>query len=376
MGDQLSNEDKKDLLKALFDKDVEDDSTLDEYFEYFDFFQDQIKQPGIDNDSLKANICKSIQDAVKDMQQHPDTTLLQLVERLKSPASPPQDDHDLRALVDCALRVWIGVNSRRPAPDGSFTDAGETRFCWDGDLPLCDFIWRVFYPGKNFGERPVVERDEMISETATVQGRLTHPLTAVNLERYPRIETHWASYLNDHLRLSVSYKKLQVFWQKKWLQDAKSFLEKRGQQCRSGPGADEWESINSTGKKLPPYPVPAEVLDEALMSLDYLFPNAQQTFAFLRRHDKTPSLPEGERPRLKQFVYYHDRLIEVAQEFLNPPRDLWTIWSDKRNPVQFLTFWFGLLVVLLTILFGVIASVLAGLQYRAALYPSSNARAS
>ncbi|KAI0486606.1 hypothetical protein F4859DRAFT_526848 [Xylaria cf. heliscus] len=376
MGDQLSNTDKKDILKALFDKDVEDDGTLDEYSEYFDFFQDQTRQPMIENVILKANMCKNIQNAVKDMQQHPDTTLRQLVDRLKSPPSPPYDDHDLRALVDCALRVWIGVNSRRPARDGSFTDAGETYFCWDGELPLCDFIWGVFYPGKRFGERPNLERDEMVSETATAQSRLTHPLTAVNLERYPRIKTHWTPYLNDHLRFSVSYKQLQVFWQKKWLQDAKSFLEERREQCRLGPGADEWGPINLTGRRLPPYPVPAEVLEEALMSLDYLFPNAQQTVAFLQRHNKTPSFPKDERPRLKQFEYYHDRLIEVAQEFLNPARDWRTIWSDNRNPVQFLTFWFGLLVVLLIILFGIIASVLAGLQYRAALYPPSNAGAS
>ncbi|KAI0399407.1 hypothetical protein F4802DRAFT_603029 [Xylaria palmicola] len=155
---------------------------------------------------------------------------------------------------------------------------------------------------------------------ASMQGKLAHPLTAVNLKRYPRIEILWTPYIYDHLRFSVSYKKLQVFGEKQWLQDAKGFLERRGKQRRRESDADQWIDLESN-HELPPYPVPAAVLEEAILSLDYLFPNDQQTEVFLDKHGKVLPLPDSERPRLKQFTYYHDRLIEVAQEFLSPPRD-------------------------------------------------------
>lgn len=123
----------------------------------------------------------------------------------------------------------------------------------------------------------------------------------------------------------------------------------------------------------PPFPIPIEVLQEALRSLDYLFPPGEKpTRELLKKYgrdfDEMTRQP-GPKPRLKDFLYYHDRLIEIGQEFLNPPRDLRTVWSDTRNPIQFWTFWLGLIIVFMTLAFGIIGSVLAGLQYNVARYP-------
>lgn len=78
------------------------------------------------------------------------------------------------------------------------------------------------------------------------------------------------------------------------------------------------------------------------MSLDYLFPpDEPSTNKFLQNKHKDfdkMGREAGDKARLKDFLYYHDKLIEVGQEFLNPPRNWRRIWSDNRNPVQFWTF--------------------------------------
>jgi hypothetical protein len=126
----------------------------------------------------------------------------------------------------------------------------------------------------------------------------------------------------------------------------------------------------------PPFPIPVEVLQEALRSLDYLPPppGEKPTRELLKRYrrgfNKIVRQP-GPKSRLKDFLYYLNRLVEIGQEFLNPPRDLRTVWSDNRNPIQFWTFWLGLTIAFMTFAFGTIASVVAALQYNVARYPPS-----
>lgn len=57
----------------------------------------------------------------------------------------------------------------------------------------------------------------------------------------------------------------------------------------------------------------------------------------------------GSKVRLREFTFYHDRLIELAQEFISPPKDWSTIFRDYRNPIQYWTFWLGLVIFIATV---------------------------
>ncbi|KAK2779408.1 hypothetical protein CKAH01_11331 [Colletotrichum kahawae] len=122
------------------------------------------------------------------------------------------------------------------------------------------------------------------------------------------------------------------------------------------------------------FPVPKEVIQETIDTLNYLYPWDSATRKLLRRegtdidmHGSQDPIPD--RRSLRDFKYYKPRMVDVAYEFLNPPKSWTTIWKDRRNPMQFWTFWLGLLIFFFTLGFGVAATVLAVLQLDVARHP-------
>jgi hypothetical protein len=115
------------------------------------------------------------------------------------------------------------------------------------------------------------------------------------------------------------------------------------------------------------------------MSLDYLLPSREDRTAEYLEEEKTKlklrslgePLAAHDRPKLRDFSFYHDRLIDIAYECLNPPRNWATIWKDKRNAMSFWTFWLGLLIFFFSLTFGIVASVVAGFQLKFAITPPS-----
>lgn len=115
---------------------------------------------------------------------------------------------------------------------------------------------------------------------------------------------------------------------------------------------------------------------ETLRTLDVLFPtwdpktiefvdnmssNSNITPSF-KLMDLYPQQPQG----LTKFKFWRARLTELIVEHQSPPHDWRQIWKDRRNPTAYWTFWIGLMIFLLTLVFGVIASVLAVLTYQQA----------
>ena len=71
--------------------------------------------------------------------------------------------------------------------------------------------------------------------------------------------------------------------------------------------------------------------------------------------------------RIERFSYWHDRLITLKQVFDEAtPKTMSQWWHDRRNGVQWYTFWIALLVLALTILFGLIQCIEGGWQVRLA----------
>jgi hypothetical protein len=113
------------------------------------------------------------------------------------------------------------------------------------------------------------------------------------------------------------------------------------------------------------------LFEETLRTLDVLFPAWDpSTIEFVDSMSsggdmispfKLEDLYPQQQQSLSKFRFWRARLTELILEHQSPPRDWRQIWKDRRNPMAFWTFWIGLMIFLLTLVFGVIASVLAGI---------------
>jgi hypothetical protein len=83
-------------------------------------------------------------------------------------------------------------------------------------------------------------------------------------------------------------------------------------------------------------------------------------------------LPTKDR-KIGNFKYWHDRLVILKEAFDNTePKGVKQWWFDRRKRVQWYTFWVAVLVLILTVFFGVVQSIEGGIQAYAALHPAGN----
>lgn len=113
--------------------------------------------------------------------------------------------------------------------------------------------------------------------------------------------------------------------------------------------------------------IPHAVIDEYTKSMNLLFPSWDlKTQRFLRKRDQTFGM---EAPvdypgslYLSDFHFWRDRLSILFTEFSSPPPSMTQLYHDRRNVLQWYTFWFAVLIVGLTVIFGLISSITACLS--------------
>lgn len=116
-----------------------------------------------------------------------------------------------------------------------------------------------------------------------------------------------------------------------------------------------------------------ELLDETLRTLALLFPqNNKKTRAWLSSKSvqqevdpllgKCGSLRSRDR-RLERFSTWHDRLVILKQAYdESRPQTISQWWWDRRDGVQWYTFWVAILVFAFTLFFGMIQSIEGAMQ--------------
>lgn len=111
------------------------------------------------------------------------------------------------------------------------------------------------------------------------------------------------------------------------------------------------------------------MIAEYCKTINFLFPNwdvASQDF--LQRKKQTFGTEEPvDYPGLlylSDFLYFRDRLSTLYAEFLSPPPSMTQLLNDRRNVLQWYTFWFAVLIVFLTMVFGLFSSVTSVLSTR------------
>lgn len=70
------------------------------------------------------------------------------------------------------------------------------------------------------------------------------------------------------------------------------------------------------------------------------------------------------------FKYWSGRISEIHEAFnASKPRGISSWWIDRRNPVQWETFWIALSALVLTLVFGLLQSITGILQVDVAYHP-------
>jgi hypothetical protein len=130
---------------------------------------------------------------------------------------------------------------------------------------------------------------------------------------------------------------------------------------------------------------PEGLLEETLDTLALLFPTSDKKIeSWYRKISRLAPAPllldqkvtrcgqlRLEKRRVEHFKFWHDRLVILKQEFDHSrPSTLSQWWVDRRNSVQWYTFWVAVFVIFLTIFFGLVQSVLSALQLYKAYHPT------
>lgn len=119
--------------------------------------------------------------------------------------------------------------------------------------------------------------------------------------------------------------------------------------------------------------LPAGLADETLQTLALLFPSADPvTRRWFYRTPDSKSLDSSlsecgqlstDNRQIERFLFWRDRLVTLKQVFDEAqPKTLSQWWHDRRNGVQWYTFWVAVVVLVLTVFFGFIQSVEGALQ--------------
>lgn len=111
--------------------------------------------------------------------------------------------------------------------------------------------------------------------------------------------------------------------------------------------------------------LPATLFDETLDTISLLIPRDDRyCLRWLKQNKKEHLLDPGIanlKPAPREIARYHhwrDRLQIIEEEFSeSEPATLSQWWYDRRKKVQWYTFWVAILVLFLTIVFGLIQAI-------------------
>ncbi|KAH9889671.1 hypothetical protein F4778DRAFT_773285 [Xylariomycetidae sp. FL2044] len=257
--------------------------------------------------------------------------ILVRAQQMLRPATPEQHGHAVDLVARLLVMMRVGEVGHEFAGGGPASE-------WPGGECLSGFVRGCFC------ERPVLRGESV---------KLEKSFIAHSLGLIAGVDIHWTNNLADHLRLMNDDTVVCVFHHSTFLRSA-----------RDSPV------------------FPPGLIEETLQTLALLFPKYDRStrqwyrdMAWKRGLDA--SLVENGGPHLhghgrqiESFRYWHDRLIVLKQVYdESRPKTLSQFWRDRRNGVQWYTFWVAVVVLALTVFFGLVQSIEGALQVYKAFHP-------
>lgn len=198
-----------------------------------------------------------------------------------------------------------------------------------------------------------VQRQFPISKwtTSPSESRLDKHFNVPYMLQACSLKIEWTGFICDHLRLNEENKTLQVYFLKL---------------CA-------YDHLNGSGSSLGGKPIlPKQMLLETIWTLNLLFPNGDQTTAFLKQENRTfhiDAVPVTRRPRdLNDYVYWRERLFLLRRLYMAEPENFREFWYKRQGyGTRFQVITTILFGFLLAVIFGVISSVTAIISTKATL---------
>ena len=244
-----------------------------------------------------------------------------------------------RNAIDLAVSLWLMVSTASPEV---VNFPGRSTPTWDENDSLDRFI------SKTFSRR---------LRGSSLQW--SHSFNLQNLDRIGGFDIIWTNHLPDHLYLNDDMRTISVFHDVSILQGLKN-----------NDHGDPYDQI-----------LPTRLLHETLQTLALLLPRAKDDckswFGRIQRHNDNVinpkaadlALENGWRAHAK-YAYWYDRLCIIQRAYdESEPKSLPQSWNDRRKKMQWYTFLIAILVLILTIVFGMIQSVTGIMQVYAAYHP-------
>ncbi|OJD35266.1 uncharacterized protein BKCO1_1800016 [Diplodia corticola] len=183
--------------------------------------------------------------------------------------------------------------------------------------------------------------------------QLEKVFNARNLQRFTGMEIEWTDNLADHLRMCEFDKKIRIFHHVTFLENHKCGM------------------------------LPPELINETLKTIDLLFPSSDPKVRLWyekhrREHGLDPSAAKhgslrAEDRIIDNFYYWKDRICILKQEFdEGTPKTFRQWWCDRRSGPQWYTFWIAIVVLVLTVFFGLIQSLEGAMQVYKAFQPDDS----
>jgi hypothetical protein len=237
--------------------------------------------------------------------------------------------------IELTVRLWLGINVSAKRLSVGPRNPRDSRIDWQDHHSLDQMVSAQFPYGAN--------------KTALTEFPLDESFTAVNLKNVCRLHIRWTDNLMDHLRLEGprGQRSLSIYRHKICLINH-----------RKGPE---------------PKIIQEEILDEAIRTLDLLFPFGDpKTEEFLENEKVQLCIVDLlELPRatdLDEFKYWRNNLAQLVNLLNGPPETVVQTLLDTRNLGQFVTLWVAIFgIFLLTILFGILSTIYSVKQYRLAI---------
>lgn len=290
------------------------------YFKYFDWKLSVIAW-SIGTDNGEDFAIKSYRDLakfVRCMQLNKDSPKSDVAEKLVQDFVSATHGQILRS-IDLTACLWLTLHVRSDDfPFGpSLSETAQAQ--WMGTMSLDDMIQDCFTLGFN-----PPSRQEM---------RIDDAFTVVKLRKLCRIKIYWTANLKDHLKFDHSKTTLHIYPHKICL-----------------------VSHLKTTNIFPP-----AILAETIRTLDLLFPfGHESTREFLDKSGQTfyrTSSRDLSRPTdFGEFHHWRKRIMNLHDVFEQAPRSVLQMWTDRRNPMQWWTFWLAAIIAVLTVIFGIISA--------------------
>ena len=298
-------------------------SSIAEYKSYFKYFQWAISilswpHGMLDRQKFAVQTYADLATVVRSIDSMSDQCRTVIAAELQKDF-PMSDQAQILRSMDLTVRLWLAVHIQSDSCPIGPALSDITHTAWPENMSLKCTVWEIFDPG------PLPAHVHYY--------HIDPSFTAKNLRKLCRIKIQWTGNLRDHLYFDRATSTLYLFPHKVCLI---SHLESSAM-------------------------LPVNFVAETVRTLDLLFPfGKKSTQKYLdetgQSFYRTSSRDLSRATEFESFHYWRKRLIELHDIYNEAPRSVLQMWYDRRNPIQWWTFWLAVAIALMTIIFGVISS--------------------